>query len=62
MPGKRITDHQVLTYKAKRRTQTQAAAAAKAGVSERSARRIESLESLPSQRPPRRWRTRQDPL
>ncbi|MHB8144149.1 MAG: hypothetical protein ACYDG8_07990, partial [Vulcanimicrobiaceae bacterium] len=42
--------------------QTQAAAAAKAGVSERSARRIESLESLPSQRPPRRWRTRQDPL
>jgi hypothetical protein len=62
MPGKRITDHQVLTYKAKRRTRTQAAAAAKAGISERSARRIESLESLPSQRPPRQWRTRPDPL
>jgi transposase InsO family protein len=62
MPGKRITDHQVLTFKAQRRTRTQTAAAAKAGVSERSARRIESLESLPSQRPPRRWRTRLDPL
>lgn len=62
MPGKRITDHQVLTYKTKRRAHTQVAAAAKAGVSERSARRIESLESLPSQRPPRRWRTRPDPL
>jgi hypothetical protein len=62
MPGKRITDHQVLTYKTKRRAHTQVAAAAKAGVSERSARRIESLESLPSQRPPREWRTRLDPL
>lgn len=62
MPGKRITDHQVRKYKAQRRTQTQAAAAAKAGVSERSARRIESLESLPSQRAPRHWRTRPDPL
>ena len=65
MPGKRITDHQVLTYKSKRRTHTQAAAAAKAGISERSARRIESsesLESLPSQRSPRQWRTREDPL
>ena len=62
MPGKRITDHQVLKFKAQRRTRTQAAAAAKAGISERSARRIESLESLPSQRPPRRWRTRPDPL
>jgi hypothetical protein len=41
---------------------TQAAAAAKAGISERSARRIEPLESLPSQRPPRQWRTRPDPL
>ncbi len=62
MPGKRITDHQVLTYKAQRRTHTQAAAAAKAGISERSARQIENIESLPSQRPPRQWRTRQDPL
>jgi len=62
MPGKRITDHQVLTYNAQRRTHPQCAAAAKAGISERSARRIESLESLPSQRPARAWRTRPDPL
>jgi hypothetical protein len=62
MPGKRITGHQVLTYKTQRRRHTQAAAAAKAGISERSARRLEALESLPSQRPPRRWRTRKDPL
>ncbi len=62
MPGKRITDFQVLKYKDKRRRHTQAAAAAKAGFSERSARRVESLSSLPSQRPPRRWRTREDPL
>jgi transposase InsO family protein len=62
MPGKRITDHQVLTFKTQRRTRTQAAAAARVGISERSARRIESLPSLPSQRPPRQWRTRADPL
>jgi hypothetical protein len=62
MPGKRITDDQVLKFKAQRRTHAQAAAAAKAGVSERTARRLESLESLPSQRPPRHWRTRNDPL
>jgi transposase InsO family protein len=62
MPGKRITDHQVLKYKAQRRTRTQSAAAAKAGISERSARRIETLESLPSQRAARQWRTRPDPL
>ncbi len=62
MPGKRITDHQVLKFKDERRTHTQAAAAAKAGISERSARRLEARESLPSQRPPRQWRTRPDPL
>jgi hypothetical protein len=62
MPGKRISDHQVLTYKAKRRGHTQVSAASKAGISERSARRIESLEALPSQRPARQWRTRADPL
>lgn len=62
MPGKGITDHQVLKFKAQRRTRTQAAAAAIAGISERSARRLESVESLPSQRPPRQWRTRNDPL
>jgi hypothetical protein len=62
MPGKRITDHQVLKFKQHRNTLTQAAAAAKAGVSERSARRIEDADGLPSQRPTRSWRTRDDPL
>ncbi len=62
MPGKRITDHQVLRYRNHRRTHTQVAAAAKAGISERSARQIEGADTLPSQRPRRQWRTREDPL
>jgi transposase InsO family protein len=62
MPGKRITDHQVHKYKQHRNRLTQVAAAAKTGISERSARRIEHSDALPSQRPPRSWRTREDPL
>jgi hypothetical protein len=62
MPGKRITDHQVLAYKNQRRTHIQVAAATRAGISERSARRIETSDALPSQRPLRQWRTREDPL
>lgn len=62
MPGKRITDHQVLKYKNHRRELSQVAAAAKVGISERSARSIESADALPSQRSPRVWRTRPDPL
>ena len=62
MPGKRITDHQVHQYKQDRNRMTQVAAAARAGLSERSARRIEQSQSLPSQREPRAWRTRTDPL
>ena len=62
MPGKRITDHQVHKYKQHRNKLSQVASAAKAGISERSARRIEDAQSLPSQRPPRSWRTREDPL
>jgi transposase InsO family protein len=62
MPGKRITDHQVHQYKKDRNHLTQVAAAARAGLSERSARRIEQSQSLPSQRQPRTWRTRPDPL
>jgi transposase InsO family protein len=62
MPGKRITDHQVHQYKKDRNQMTQVAAAARAGVSERSGRRIEQSQSLPSQREPRTWRTRTDPL
>lgn len=62
MPGKRITDHQVHKYKQHRNKLSQVASAAKAGISERSARRIEGAQSLPSQRPERNWRTREDPL
>ena len=62
MPGKRITDHQVHKYKEHRNKLTQVAAAAKAGISERSARRVEASNVLPSQRPERHWRTREDPL
>ena len=62
MPGKTITDHQVHKYKQHRNKLSQVASAAKAGISERSARRIESAQSLPSQRPKRNWRTREDPL
>ena len=62
MPGKKITDHQVKTYKQHRNKHSQVAAAAKTGISERSARRIEDAPSLPSQLPIRNWRTREDPL
>ena len=62
MPGKRITDHQVHKYKQHRNKLSQVASAAKSGISERSARRIEDAQCLPSQRPARDWRTRQDPL
>ena len=62
MPGKRITDHQVKKYKQHRNQFNQVAAAAKAGISERSARRIDDAQVLPSQRPARSWRTRADPL
>ncbi len=62
MPGKKISDHQVLQYKKRRQTQTQAAAAASVGISERTARRVEAGRGLPSQEPQRHWRTRQDPL
>jgi hypothetical protein len=62
MPGKRITDHQVHKYTQHRNKLSQVASAAKTGISERSARRIEDAQSLPSQRPQRSWRTREDPL
>ena len=62
MPGKNITDHQVQKYKQHRLKLSQVAAAAKAGLSERSAQRIEHSEALPSQRESRAWRTRIDPL
>lgn len=62
MPGKRVTDHQVIKYKQLRQRLGQEAAAAKVGISERTARRIERRQELPSQRGPRTWRTRPDPL
>jgi len=62
LPGKKITDHQVQKYKQHRLKLSQVAAAAKAGVSERSAQRIERSDALPSQRESRAWRTRADPL
>ena len=45
-----------------RRKKTQQSAAAKAGLSERSARRIERSATLPSQSPRRYWRSRPDPF
>ena len=62
VPGKRITDLQVSKYKELRGKHSQEAAAAKTGISVASARRLELAVVLPSQRPPRHWRTRTDPL
>ena len=62
MPGKKITDHQVQKYKQHRLKLTQVAAAAKVGICDRTARRIEHSDVLPSQRKERAWRTRADPL
>lgn len=62
MPGKRITDRQVNEYKRYRRVNSQEAAAVKTGMSVRTARRVERVTGLPSQRGPRTWRTREDPL
>lgn len=62
MPGKKITDHQVRKYKEMRNQLAQETAAAKAGISVRSARRIEKAKQQPSQGERRSWRTRKDPL
>ena len=62
MPGTRITDQQVRLYMKIRKSKSQALAAAKAGISERSARGIESAVELPSQKPRRYWRSRADPF
>src|SRR5438309_7996644 len=62
VPGTRITDQQVRLYMNIRKSKSQQLAAAKAGISERSARRIESSGTLPSQKPRRYWRGRADPF
>ena len=62
LPGKRITQHQESLYMNKRQQgQSQESAAAKASISERSGRRIETGErpSIPGER---HWRTREDPF
>jgi transposase InsO family protein len=62
MPGRRINRTQVAKYMEHRKELNQEAAAAKAGISVRSARRIEGAGGLPSAQEVRQWRTRADPL
>jgi hypothetical protein len=62
VPGTRITDRQVHLYMSYRKHHKQVLAAAKAGMSERSARRVERDRTLPSQKPRRYWRSRCDPF
>jgi hypothetical protein len=62
MPGRRINRTQVAKYMECRKELEQEPAAAKAGISVRSARRIERAGGLPSKREARQWRTRVDPL
>lgn len=62
MSGTHITDQQVRLYMNKRKHHTQEAAAAMAGFSERTARRIERGIHQPSHNLPRTWRTRSDPF
>jgi hypothetical protein len=58
MSGTHITDRQVHLYMAKRKDHTQEVAAAKAGMSVRTARRVTKATELPSQKSERDWRTR----
>jgi hypothetical protein len=62
VPGKPVTDQQVRAYMQDRLRHSQRAAAARAGFSERTARRIDADPRLPSQRRPERGRTVADPL
>lgn len=63
MPGKRITDQQYRLYMNIRNSgNTQKVSSAKAGISERSGRKLEAGGILPSQRPQKTWRTRKDPF
>ena len=64
MSGKAITQKQVklfMKYRELKNT-TQEQASAKAGISERSGRRIDSWRVLPKKKQPRYWRTRKDPF
>jgi transposase InsO family protein len=62
MPGQPITSLQAQLYMEHRETLGQAGAAAKAGISERSARRLDRRGGALPVRPVRDWRTRDDPL
>lgn len=63
MPGTWITDKQIEIYmNSRQQKQTQLVAAAKAGISERSAHDIDSGERTNPKLKPRHWRTRHDPL
>jgi hypothetical protein len=62
MPGRRINRTQVAKYMEHRKELEQEAAAAKVGISVRSARRIERTGGMPSKAEAREWRTRADPL
>lgn len=62
MPGKPVTDQQVRLYMQDRPRHSQRVAAARAGFSARTARRIEADPRLPSQRRVERGRTVPDPL
>ncbi len=61
MSGKSITQQQVKLYMSYRTKQSQAKSAAKSGISQRSARRIEKDEHRTS-KAPRQYRTRSDPF
>ena len=62
MSGKATTTEQVKLYmKQRNQGDTQQQASAKAGISERSGRRIDS-GVLPKKKEPRQWRTRKDPF
>ena len=63
MPGKRITDQQIRLYMNERKQgHTQIAAAAKAAIAERTARRIDTGQLTTEVTEKRHWRTRKDPL
>lgn len=62
MSGTRITDQQVRLYMKHRKHHPQKLAAAKAGMNERTARRVEHDGGLASQQPRRYWRSRPDPF
>jgi hypothetical protein len=63
MPGRHVTDRQIRLYMDHRKAGLrQESAAACCNFSERTGRRIESDPDFPSQRPPRRYRTRPDPF